>query len=257
MRYRSTAPTGYINIKYAGAPDTNLTLDGTLPPHPIWNDTQPTVDLESNLFTKTPDSFDDINILSAEPASIRRIIVVGTQAIDESLGLLRWAANNVTMTMPKTPTIVSAYDAVRADDAASWPDTQVPGTFVVPDQPPTPWNYTEPVQDSVGTYNGDRGPSYLPLVEGEVVEVILQNTQTINGVSEMHSWHLHGHSFYVVGFGFGTFNEETDPESSNLDDPVRQDTVSVLTLRWTAFRVSTSQTYHSNILNFLIQAYFS
>ena len=73
----------------------------------------------------------------------------------------------------------------------------------------------------------------------------------------MHSWHLHGHSFYVVGFGFGTFNEETDPESSNLDDPVRQDTVSVLPLRWTAFRVNTSQTYHSNILNFLIQAYFS
>ena len=63
---------------------------------------------------------------------------MGTQAIDESIGLLRWAANNVTMTMPKTPTIVSAYDTARADDTASWPDTQAPGTFFVPDQPPTP-----------------------------------------------------------------------------------------------------------------------
>ena len=225
MRYRSTVPTGYINIKYAGAPDTNLTLDGTLPPHPIWNDTHPTVDIENNLFTKNPDSFDDINILSAEPASIRRIIVVGNQAIDESLGLLRWAANNVTMTMPKTPTIVSAYDTVRGDDTASWPDTQVTGTVVVPDLTPTPWNYTETVQDSVGTYNGDRGPSYPPLIEGEVVEVILQSTWALNEVAEMHSWHLHRHSFYVVGFGFGTFNEGTDPESFNLDNPVRQYTV--------------------------------
>lgn len=140
--------------------------------------------------------------------------------------------------MSKVPIITSAYDAVTADGAAAWPDTVVPGLVAVPERPPTPWNYTEPVQDSVGTYNGDRGPSYIPLTDGEVVEIVLQNARALNGVAEMHSFHLHGHHFYVVGFGFGTFDEETDPASYNLENPVRRDTVAVLPLGWTAIRVS-------------------
>jgi len=238
VRYRTTAPTGYINIKYKGAPETNLTLDGDLPSHPDWETTQPTVDLESNLFTMNPSSFDDVDVLGADPDSVRRIIVVGTQARDKASKLLRWTANNVTMTMPKIPMILAAYDAAAADGAASWPDTEVPGTVVVPDRPPTTWNYTERVDESVGVYNGDRGPSYIPLVEGEVVELVLQNVRALNGVPEMHSWHLHGHSFYVVGSGFGTFDEETDHESYNLVNPVRRDTVALLPLGWVVIRVS-------------------
>lgn len=87
-------------------------------------------------------------------------------------------------------------------------------------------------------YNGDRGFSYISLTENEVVEVVLQNALALNGVAEMHSWHLHGHPFYVVGYGFGTFDEETDPKSYNLVNPVRRDTVSLLPLGWTAIRVS-------------------
>lgn len=48
--------------------------------------------------------------------------------------------------------------------------------------------------------------------------------------------HLHGHSFYNVGFGFGVFDESTDPQSYNLIDPVRRDTVAVLPLGWAAIR---------------------
>lgn len=235
VRYRSTAPTGHINIKYKGAPEANLTLEG-LPSHPAWDFIQPGIDLEEKLFTKNPSSFDDVDVLSAEPESIRRIIVVGTQAVDEVLGLLRWAANNVTMLFGKKPLILSAYDAVGADGAEPWPDTQVPDTVVVPDKPPTPFNHSAPVQDSVGVNNGDRGVSYIPLTEGEVVEVVLQNTLALNEAREMHSWHLHGHSFYVVGFGFGTFDEATDPDSYNLENPVRRDTVTVLPRGWTSIR---------------------
>ena len=238
VRYRSEAPMGYINFRYSDAAEGNLTFDGDLPSHPEWNDTQPTVDLESNLFTKTPSSFDDADILNATDDSIRRIVVVGTQAKDNVTGLLRWTANNVTMTMPNEPMVTIAYDAVTADGAASWPDTELPNTIVVPENPPTSWNYSEPVQDSVGEYNGDRGPSYIALTEGEVVEVVLQNVLALNGVAEMHSWHLHGHSFYVVGAGFGSYDEETNPASYNLDNPVRRDTVTVLPFGWTAIRVS-------------------
>ena len=238
VRYRSDAPIGYINFRYSDATASNLTFDGDLPSHPEWNDTQPTIDLESNLFTKNPSSFDDADILSAAQDSIRRIIIVGTQAKDNVTGLLRWTANNVTMTMSKEPIVTTAYDAVTADDAAPWPDTELLGTLIVPEQPPTTWNYSEPVQDSVGEYNGDRGPSYIPVTEGEIVEVVLQNILALNGVAEMHSWHLHGHSFYVVGSGFGTYDEEADLTSYNLDNPVRRDTVTVLPFGWTAIRVS-------------------
>ena len=244
VRYRSEAPTGYINFRYSGASEGNLTFDGDLPTHPEWNDTQPTVDLERNLFTKNPGSFGDANILNVTEDSIRRIVVVGTQAKDTITGLLRWTSNNVTMTMPSEPIVTTAYDAVTADGAASWPDTELPGTIVVPEKPPTTWNYSEPLQDSVGEYNGDRGPSYIALTEGEVVEVVLQNVLALNEVAEMHSWHLHGHSFYVVGSGFGTYDEETDPASYNLENPVRRDTVTVLPYGWTAIRVSCSTAEH-------------
>lgn len=240
VRYRSTAPTGYLNVRYKGAQEANLTLpdEGSLPSnHPDWEDTQPTIDLESNLFTKTPSFWDDNDVLSAAPQSVRRIVVVGTQATDEVLGgLIRWTANNVTMTMSRSPILASAYDAAAADGALPWPDTDVPGMVVVPEAPLTPWNYTERVQDSVGTYNGERGPSYIPLTEGEVVEVVLQNALALNGAAEMHSWHLHGHKFYVVGSGFGTFDKGKDLEFYNLENPVHRDTVAVLPRGWTAIR---------------------
>ena len=237
VRYRSSGPMGYINIKYISAPDTNLTMDGPFPEHPLWNETGPTVELEKQLVTKSIDFYDDSDVLTADADSIRRIIIVGTQAKDDVLNMLRWAANNVTMTFSNPePIVVSAFDAANADGAAPWPDTEIPGTIIVPDRPPTPWNYVEPVQDSVGEYNGDRGSSILKASEGEVIEIVMQNALALNGVAEMHSWHLHGHSFYVVGAGFGVYDEEKDVASYNLDNPVRRDTIGVLPLGWSAFR---------------------
>eukprot|EP00804_Cyclotella_cryptica_P023692 CCRYP_019323-RA/>CCRYP_019323-RA protein AED:0.11 eAED:0.08 QI:0/0/0/1/1/1/4/0/564 len=236
VRYRNAGPTGYINIKYSGATDANLTLSRPMPSHPIWNDTQPTIDLETQLVTKNVDEYDDSDVLTAEPTSIRRIIIVGTQAQDLTLGLLRWATNNVTNMMSDEPMVLSSYKAVHAQGATSWPDTEIPGHVRVSDKPPNVWDYTQPVQGSVGEYNGDRGLSYIPLIEGEVVEIVLQNARALNGAAEMHAWHLHGHNFYVVGRGFGTFDENTDVASYNLINPVRRDTATLLPLGWTAFR---------------------
>jgi len=149
---------------------------------------------------------------------------------------LRWTANNVTKTLPSKPLILSAYEAVNAKGALPWPDTVIPGTVVVPDRPLTAWNYTERVQESVGEFLETSGPSVIHLTKGEVVEIVLQNARALNGVAEMHSWHLHGHKFYVVGSGFGTFNESTDPLYYNLINPIKRDSTSVLPLGWTALR---------------------
>eukprot|EP00546_Thalassionema_frauenfeldii_P010122 CAMPEP_0178929318 /NCGR_PEP_ID=MMETSP0786-20121207/20504_1 /TAXON_ID=186022 /ORGANISM="Thalassionema frauenfeldii, Strain CCMP 1798" /LENGTH=639 /DNA_ID=CAMNT_0020605503 /DNA_START=58 /DNA_END=1977 /DNA_ORIENTATION=- len=235
VRYRSTAPRGYLVMNYVDAPSTPLSLEGPFPEQPAWDDVEPSIDLENQLLTKNIDDYDDADILNADPKSIRRMIMVGTQARDLVTNQLRWAMNNVSQTFPSEPLIYSAYKAVQSSDS-SWPDVEIPGTVVVPDHPPTPWNYTEPVQDSVGIYNGARGPAVVHISEGEVIELILQNARALNGVPEMHSWHTHGFKFYVVGFGFGTFDETTDQESYNLVNPVRRDTVSLLPLGWTAIR---------------------
>ena len=85
VRYRQTAPTGYIGIRYKGAPEANRTLDGDFPSHPALNVTQTSIDLENNLFTKNTSSFDDADVPNADPDSICRIIAVGTQVKDEVL----------------------------------------------------------------------------------------------------------------------------------------------------------------------------
>jgi uncharacterized cupredoxin-like copper-binding protein len=197
---------------------------------------EPTLELEANLATKDIDSYPDADVLSADEASIRRVIIVGTQATDLVTGKLRWAVNNVTYDMPSKPFILSAYEAVNADGADPWPDTVVPGAIVLPESPPNPWNYSDPVHDNVGTYNGESGPSMIPVTEGEIVEIIMQNARALNNVTEMHPWHLHGYSFYVIGMGDGIFDEDVDVSTYNLENPIRRDTFTLLPGGWTAIR---------------------
>ncbi|RVW45372.1 putative laccase-5 [Vitis vinifera] len=52
--------------------------------------------------------------------------------------------------------------------------------------------------------------------------------------------HLHGHSFYVVGWGFGNFDENRDPMRYNLVDPPHQNTISVPKNGWVAIRFEAS-----------------
>lgn len=161
VRYRSSGPYGGIIFKYADAPETNLTLDGPFPDHPTHDDLTPTLDLEANLVTKDIDSYPDSDVLSADEDSIRRIVIVGTQATDVTSGKLRWAVNNVTYDMPSKPFILSAYDAVNEDGAAAWPDTVIPGAVTLPEMPPNPWNYSEPVHGTVGTYYDKSGAAMI------------------------------------------------------------------------------------------------
>ena len=64
----------------------------------------------------------------------------------------------------------------------------------------------------------------------------MQNALALNGAAEYHGWHLHGHSFWLVGQGNGTFDPATDPANYNLVNPVFRDTVALLPYGWTAVR---------------------
>jgi L-ascorbate oxidase len=67
------------------------------------------------------------------------------------------------------------------------------------------------------------GTAPLRVERDEVVDIVVQARSSISGGCDLHPWHLHGHTFWMVGRGAGLFNAtaytlamaapETDPSS--------------------------------------------
>lgn len=92
-----------------------------------------------------------------------------------------------------TPRPARIYQAVGSDNRTRWPlNNHTPNKGwlaarrnVLPAGPtPNTWRYPY----------------------GTVLDIVLQNFPAGNRVVEQHPWHLHGHSFYVLGYGPGRFN---------------------------------------------------
>ena len=131
--------------------------------------------------------------------------------------------NNISFQMPAARNILEAYY------------NNISGVFGenFPDMPTLPFDFT-----------ASNPPVFLntPSVATEVnvleydstVEIVLQGTNLLAGTE--HPMHLHGMSFYVVGWGFGNFDKEKDPLSYNLVDPPYQNTVAIPKNGWTTIR---------------------
>ncbi|KAL9252324.1 Laccase-15-like protein [Drosera capensis] len=70
------------------------------------------------------------------------------------------------------------------------------------------------------------------------VEIVFQGTNVVDGAD--HPIHLHGHSFYVIGLGFGNWDKDKDPPNYNLVDPPYQNTITVPYLGWAVIRFKAS-----------------
>ncbi|CAK4100244.1 unnamed protein product [Aphanomyces euteiches] len=99
----------------------------------------------------------------------------------------RWAMNNITYVKPME---TSVLEAVVANQVSALPANQQP---------------------------------LMSIKKGQVVDVVLENAVALNGVCEMHPWHLHGHSFWVVNAGPGTYDASA-PISAK---PLKRDVVGV------------------------------
>ncbi|XP_057425828.1 laccase-15-like [Lotus japonicus] len=66
------------------------------------------------------------------------------------------------------------------------------------------------------------------------VEIVLQGTNLLAGPE--HPMHLHGMSFYVVGWGFGNFDRKKDSLKYNLVDPPYQNTIAIPKNGWITIR---------------------
>ncbi|WKA11108.1 hypothetical protein VitviT2T_028638 [Vitis vinifera] len=82
------------------------------------------------------------------------------------------------------------------------------------------------------------GTEVRVLEYNSTVEIILQGTAVL--AKTHHPMHLHGYSFYVVGWGFGNFDGNRDPLRYNLVDPPLQNTIFVPSNGWVAIRFKAS-----------------
>ncbi|XP_050268549.1 putative laccase-9 isoform X3 [Quercus robur] len=106
-------------------------------------------------------------------------------------------------------------------------------TMDFPDQPLNYFNFTaDELPEALAM--ADLGSKVKVLNYNEAVEVVFQGTNILG--AGYHPMHLHGHSFYVVGSGYGNYNNDTDPKKFNLVDPVAVNTFGVPKNGWLAIR---------------------
>ncbi|RAL43989.1 hypothetical protein DM860_014126 [Cuscuta australis] len=212
----NTTPNALAILNY-GTNSATPTSPTTAPPvGPRWDDLAPRVNQSRSIrahprFNTPPPKTSD-----------RTIVMLNTQ--NNVDGMRKWAINNVSLFLPHTPYLVALkYKLLAAFDPTSPPD-----------------GYDEQNYD---IYAVQKNPNAVArdgiyrLVFNSTVDVVLQNANTMNpNNSETHPWHLHGHEFWVLGYGDGKFNRSTDPERFNLVDPIMKNTVPVHTYGWTAIR---------------------
>ncbi|KAK1591762.1 hypothetical protein Q3G72_013189 [Acer saccharum] len=186
------------------------------PPGPAWNDNESRIN--QSLAIKAHRGF----IQSPPSTSDKVILLLNTQNTIQ--GRTRWSLNNVSHTLPDTPYLIALKK--------NWTD--------VFDQTPPPESYdfqNYDIYNVPGNTNSTSSTSIYRLEFNSTVDIILQNANTMNvNNSETHPWHLHGHDFWVLGYGDGKFNMSSDVRKYNLVDPIMKSTVPLHPYGWTALR---------------------
>lgn len=154
--------------------------------------------------------------------SDRVIVMLNTQ--NQVNGYMRWSVNNVSFTHPHTPYLIALKHKLHH----AFEQTSPPETYDVA-------NYD--IYNNASNPNATTSNSIYRLRFNSTVDLILQNANMIApNNSETHPWHLHGHDFWVMGYGEGKFDAVNDPKNYNLVNPIMKNTVPVHRYGWTALR---------------------
>ncbi|KAL6531227.1 Serine/threonine protein kinase [Orobanche hederae] len=122
-------------------------------------------------------------------------------------GKLRATYNGISFVNPRTPIRLADLYNVKGDYKLDFPGKPMNRTLVMD------------VSVINATYKG-------------FIEMILQNNDTV-----LQTFHMDGYSFFVVGMGYGEWNEK-DRESYNTWNAISRSTVQVFAGGWTAVFVS-------------------
>lgn len=145
--------------------------------------------------------------------------------------------NNISFQPPSTDILSAYYKMING---------VFEGNF--PNKPPLVFNFTA---DSFppNLFTPKVATKVKVLEYNSSVEIVFQGTNLLAG--ENHPIHIHGYSFYVVGFGFGNFDAKKDPLSYNLVDPPKFNTIGVPKNGWAAIRFRANNP--GNFSNILIK----
>jgi L-ascorbate oxidase len=209
-------PPGLAILNYQ--PNEPQRSPPTVPPAgPVWNDT-------ANQFAqgqalKARQGF----IHTPPPTSDRVLVFLTTQ--NTVNGYNRWAVNNVSLDVPNTPYLIALkYNMTDVLDQTPPPDRC------------KSVNYD--IKNASRNKNATSSNAIYRLKFNSTVDIIMQNANTMKAsTSETHPWHLHGHDFWILGYGLGKFDINTDPKKYNLVNPVMRNTVPVYPYGWTALRI--------------------
>ncbi|KAH7677099.1 Laccase protein [Dioscorea alata] len=229
VKYDNTTTTAILEYVNPGSNKTFVDSTPTLPSLPTNNDTDAVTTFVTQLRSlaskehpvDVPQTINERLIISVSvnvlPCDVN-YTCLGPYNMSISASL-----NNISFQDPTTTPILDAYYH------------QIPGVFEegFPSRPPFSYNFTH-----------DDLPRYLMIPKtGTEVRMVEYNTSielVFQGTSilaiENHPMHLHGQNVYVVGTGFGNFDEKKDPEGYNLVDPPFLNTVGVPKVGWTAIR---------------------
>ncbi|KAI8536199.1 hypothetical protein RHMOL_Rhmol10G0237300 [Rhododendron molle] len=212
----NTTPNGLAIFNYY--PNHPRRSPPTVPPvGPAWDDVTPRYAQGNS--TKARQGY----VIPPPQTSNRHIVMLNTQ--NTINGYTRWSVNNVSYNLPNTPYLIAVKDRLNH----------------VFDQTPPPDGYDSQNYDIfsiANNTNATTSSSIYKLQFNSTVDIILQNANSMsNKTSETHPWHLHGHDFWVMGYGQGKFDINSDPKKYyNLVNPIMKNTVSVQPYGWTALR---------------------
>ncbi|KAJ0266514.1 L-ascorbate oxidase [Hirschfeldia incana] len=137
----------------------------------------------------------------------------------------KWAINNVSLSVPATPYIGTIRYGLKTLNYQKPPGKEIVEDYDVMKPPVNP--------------NTTKGNGIYNFKLGRVVDLILQNANVLKEGSEIHPWHLHGHDFWVLGYGEGKFRLGVDEKTYNLKNPPLRNTVALYPYGWTALRFVT------------------
>lgn len=206
-------PQGLTMLHYQHHPKTSLIPTSPPPVTPLWNNYT-----HSKLFTNK------ILALMGTPqppiTTHRRITLLNTQNYID--GYTKWAINNLSLVLPATPYLGSIKYGLKNAFGQKTP----PENF--------PINYD--VMKPATNQNSSYGNGVYMLGFNTTVDVILQNANALAAnTSEIHPWHLHGHDFWVLGYGEGRFSDKKE-NNLNLKNPPLRNTAVIFPFGWTALR---------------------
>ncbi|KAK1396613.1 L-ascorbate oxidase [Heracleum sosnowskyi] len=209
---KPNTPQALTILNYS--PTSSKNLPTSRPPTtPLWNDYN-----HSKSFTNS------IKALRGSPKPPktynRRIMLLNTQ--NKMNGFTKWAINNISLSLPVTPYLGSIkYNLNNAFTNSPPPDTFSPVYDVM--RPPVNPNTTQ-------------GDGVYMLRFNSTIDIILQNANALaDNVSEIHPWHLHGHDFWVLGYGEKKFTKK-DVFKFNLKNPPLRNSAVIFPHGWTALR---------------------